>query len=98
VFTLIFSWQFPHFNTLAQFVQRTYAQGQYFTLTVLNTWQNWLVTLWHIMLLTGVLDLLSEPMTWLFTLMSLVPSTIWLHATWRFHSLRIGDALRSLSW
>jgi len=94
LFALMFSWQFPHFNSLAQFVRSAYAQGGYRMLAVLDPRKNRLVALRHVFLLTGICSTLvplSGLTTWSFALTSLVPNAIWLHATWRFNKFG-GDA------
>ncbi|KAI0297285.1 UbiA prenyltransferase family-domain-containing protein [Multifurca ochricompacta] len=47
LFALMFSWQFPHFNSLAHFVRGAYAQGGYRMLAVLDPRKNRLVALRH---------------------------------------------------
>jgi protoheme IX farnesyltransferase len=88
LFALMFSWQFPHFNSLAQFVRSAYAQGGYRMLAVLDPRKNRLVALRHVLLLTGICSALvplSGLTTWSFALTSLVPNAIWLRAAWRFN-------------
>ena len=88
LFALMFSWQFPHFNSLAQFVRSAYAQGGYRMLAVLDPRKNRLVALRHVILLTGICSTLvpfSGLTTWSFALTSLVPNAIWLRAAWRFN-------------
>jgi protoheme IX farnesyltransferase len=88
LFALMFSWQFPHFNSLAQFVRSAYAQGGYRMLAVLDPPKNRLVALRHVILLTGICSTLvplSGLTTWSFALTSLVPNAIWLRAAWRFN-------------
>jgi protoheme IX farnesyltransferase len=88
LFALMFSWQFPHFNSLAHFVRSAYAQGGYRMLAVLDPRKNRLVALRHVVLLTGICSTLvplSGLTTWSFALTSLVPNAIWLRAAWRFN-------------
>ncbi|KAH9995735.1 hypothetical protein BJV77DRAFT_989775 [Russula vinacea] len=88
LFALMFSWQFPHFNSLAHFVRSAYAQGGYRMLAVLDPPKNRLVALRHVVLLTGICSALvplSGLTTWSFALTSLVPNAIWLRAAWRFN-------------
>jgi heme o synthase len=88
LFAVMFSWQFPHFNSLAQFVRSAYAQGGYRMLAVLDPRKNRLVALRHVILLTGICSTLvplSGLTTWSFALTSLVPNAIWLRAAWRFN-------------
>ena len=94
LFALMFSWQFPHFNSLAHFVRSAYAQGGYRMLAVLDPAKNRLVALRHVVLLTGICSALvplSGLTTWAFALTSLVPNAIWLRAAWRFNKFG-GDA------
>jgi heme o synthase len=94
LFALMFSWQFPHFNSLAHFVRSAYAQGGYRMLAVLDPRKNKLVALRHVFLLTGICSTLvplSGLTTWSFALTSLVPNAIWLRAAWRFNKFG-GDA------
>ena len=88
LFALMFSWQFPHFNSLAQFVRGAYAQSGYHMLAVLDPRKNRLVALRHVLLLTGICSALvplSGLTTWTFALTSLVPNTIWVRAAWQFN-------------
>ncbi|KAH8981599.1 protoheme IX farnesyltransferase [Lactarius hatsudake] len=83
LFALMFSWQFPHFNALAQFVRGAYAQSGYHMLAVLDARKNRLVALRHVLLLTGICSALvplSGLTTWTFALTSLVPNAIWVRA------------------
>jgi protoheme IX farnesyltransferase len=88
LFALMFSWQFPHFNALAQFVRGAYAQGGYRMLAVLDARKNRTVALRHVLLLTGICSALvplSGLTTWSFALTSLAPNAVWLRAAWRFY-------------
>ncbi|KAI9440106.1 protoheme IX farnesyltransferase [Lactarius indigo] len=88
LFALMFSWQFPHFNALAQFVRGAYAQSGYQMLAVLDARKNRLVALRHVLLLTGICSALvplSGLTTWTFALTSLVPNAIWVRAAWQFN-------------
>jgi protoheme IX farnesyltransferase len=94
LFALMFSWQFPHFNSLSHFVRGAYAQGGYRMLSVLDPRKNRLVALRHVLLLTGICSLLvplSGLTTWSFALTSLAPNAIWLRSAWRFNKFG-GDA------
>ncbi|KAH6913257.1 protoheme IX farnesyltransferase [Coprinopsis sp. MPI-PUGE-AT-0042] len=87
LFMLLYSWQFPHFNTLSYLVRDCYAQAGYTMLSVLNPAKNAAVSLRHAALLIpicSVLFPLSGLVTWTFALTSLVPNLIWLRAAWRF--------------
>lgn len=88
LFALMFSWQFPHFNSLAQFVRGAYAQSGYHMLAVLDARKNRLVALRHVLLLTGICSVLvplSGLTTWTFALTSLVPNAVWVRAAWQFN-------------
>ena len=88
LFAFMFSWQFPHFNSLAQFVRGAYAQSGYHMLAVLDPRKNRLVALRHVLLLTGIctaLVPLSGLTTWTFALTSIVPNAIWVRAAWQFN-------------
>ena len=96
LFAFMFSWQFPHFNSLAHFVRGAYAQGGYRMLAVLDPRKNRLVALRHVFLLTGICSVLvplSGLTTWSFALTSLAPNAIWLRAAWRFN--RFGGEARA---
>jgi protoheme IX farnesyltransferase len=88
LFAFMFSWQFPHFNSLAQFVRGSYAQSGYRMLAVLDPRKNRLVALRHVLLLTGICSALvplSGLTTWTFALTSLVPNAIWVRSAWQFN-------------
>ena len=96
LFAFMFSWQFPHFNSLAHFVRGAYAQGGYRMLAVLDPRKNRLVALRHVLLLTGICSVLvplSGLTTWSFALTSLAPNAVWLRAAWRFN--RFGGEARA---
>ncbi|KIJ51336.1 hypothetical protein M422DRAFT_26753 [Sphaerobolus stellatus SS14] len=87
LFALLFSWQFPHFNSLAHLVRDAYAQGGYKMLPVTNPRLNSLISLRHALALVGicsVLTPLSGLTTWAFALTSLVPNAYLTHGAWRF--------------
>ncbi|KIK10320.1 hypothetical protein K443DRAFT_81125 [Laccaria amethystina LaAM-08-1] len=84
---LLFSWQFPHFNSLSYIVRESYAQAGYHMLSVLSPAKNALVSLRHTLLLTAtcsVLIPLSGLTTWTFALVSFIPNAICVRAAWRF--------------
>jgi hypothetical protein len=86
-FMLLFSWQFPHFNSLSYVVRSSYAQAGYRMLSVLSPSHNSMVALRHAILLIpicSVLFPLSGLTTWMFALTSLVPNAICTRAAWRF--------------
>lgn len=89
LFMLLYSWQFPHFNSLSHFIRGSYAQAGYKMLCVLNPQRNALVALRHSLLLVpicSVLFPLSGLTTWAFAITSLVPNAICIrgsYAWWR---------------
>lgn len=87
LFMLLYSWQFPHFNSLSHLVRGSYAQAGYQMLSVLSPSQNALVALRHSILLIpicSVLMPLSGLTTWAFAVTSLVPNVICARAAWKF--------------
>jgi len=86
LFMLLFSWQFPHFNALAQLYRSSYAQAGYRMLSVLSPSKNALVSLRHATLLVpicSVLVPLSGLTTWAFALTSLAPNGVFTMAAWK---------------
>ncbi|KAF8825008.1 hypothetical protein HHX47_DHR7000100 [Lentinula edodes] len=87
LFALLFSWQFPHFNSLSYVVRGSYAQAGCHMLSVLDPQKNSLVSLRHALILIptcSVLIPLSGLTTWWFALSSLLPNIIFLRASWVF--------------
>lgn len=87
LFMFLFSWQFPHFNSISYLVRGSYAQAGYQMLSVLSPKQNALVALRHSLLLVpicSVLIPLSGITTWTFALTALIPNAICVRAAWRF--------------
>lgn len=79
LFCILFSWQFPHFNSLSFLVRASYAQAGYRMLSVFNPPLNALVSLRHALLLVpicSVLIPLSGLTTWTFALTGLIPNII----------------------
>ncbi|TDL25456.1 protoheme IX farnesyltransferase [Rickenella mellea] len=90
LFMILFSWQFPHFNSLSHLVRSSYAQGGYHMLCVKNPNLNALVSLRHALLLIPVCSILvplSGLTTWAFALTSLVPNLICSKYAWAFWQL-----------
>ncbi|KIK78161.1 hypothetical protein PAXRUDRAFT_164725 [Paxillus rubicundulus Ve08.2h10] len=89
LFILLYSWQFPHFNSLSHLIRASYAQAGYRMLSVLSPPKNALVSLRHTLLLLpicSVLFPLSGLTTWAFSLTSLAPNVLWIRsaaAFWR---------------
>lgn len=87
LFMLLFSWQFPHFNSLSHLVRGSYAQAGYQMLSILSPSKNALVSLRHAILLVpicSVLVPLSGLTTWIYAVTTLIPNAICVRAAWRF--------------
>ncbi|GBE88458.1 protoheme IX farnesyltransferase [Sparassis latifolia] len=87
LFMLLYSWQFPHFNSLSHLVRESYAQAGYRMLSVVSPAKNALVSLRHTLLLIPVCSVLvpiSGLTTWAFAIASVIPNAIWAEAAWRF--------------
>jgi protoheme IX farnesyltransferase len=87
LFMISFSWQFPHFNSLAHLTRAQYAKGGYQMLSVTNPSHNALVSLRHTLLLFPLCSLLtplSGLTTWWFALTSLAPNGILLQSAWKY--------------
>ncbi|KZP27310.1 protoheme IX farnesyltransferase [Athelia psychrophila] len=87
LFMLLFSWQFPHFNSLSYVVRGSYAQAGCKMLSVTNPQHNALVGLRHAALLFPICSILfplSGLTTWAFALTSLLPNAICTRAAWIF--------------
>jgi len=85
LFMLLYSWQFPHFNSLSHFIRGSYAQAGYKMLCVLNPQKNALVALRHSLLLVPICSILfplSGLTTWAFAVTSLIPNGICVRASW----------------
>ncbi|KIJ66770.1 hypothetical protein HYDPIDRAFT_108704 [Hydnomerulius pinastri MD-312] len=89
LFMLLYSWQFPHFNSLSHLVRASYAQAGYKMLSVLSPPKNALVGLRHTLLLVPICSILfplSGLTTWTFAVTSLAPNALWVRsaiAFWR---------------
>lgn len=87
LFMLLFSWQFPHFNSLSHFVRDSYAQAGYRMLAVINPSQNALVALRHAILLVPICSILiplAGLTSWTFAVVSLPVNLICVRSAWRF--------------
>ncbi|EIW84139.1 protoheme IX farnesyltransferase [Coniophora puteana RWD-64-598 SS2] len=87
LFMILYSWQFPHFNSLSHLVRASYAQAGYKMLSVLSPSKNALVSFRYAALHIPICTLLfplSGLTTWAFALTSLVPNAILVQAAWRF--------------
>lgn len=88
LFMLHFSWQFPHFNSLAHFVRHSYAQAGYQMLCVLDAKKNALVSLRHSVAfipICSILFPLSGLTTWAFALTSLPLNGAMVHYANKFY-------------
>jgi heme o synthase len=88
LFMLMYSWQFPHFNSLSQFVRAAYAQGGFHMLCVLDPRRNALVALRHALALTAISMVvvpLSGLTTWVFAITSAPAHLVLVRAAWRFY-------------
>lgn len=87
LFMLLFSWQFPHFNSLSHLVRGSYAQAGYHMLSVISPYKNSVVALRHAVVLASVCSVLipiSGLTTWTFALTSFVPNVLGIRAAWAF--------------
>ncbi|KAF5359645.1 hypothetical protein D9756_003183 [Leucocoprinus leucothites] len=87
LFMLLFSWQFPHFNSLSYVVRGSYTQAGYRMLSVLDPAKNALVSLRHAALLIPICSILvpvSGLTTWAFAVTALPLNLIALRAAWRW--------------
>lgn len=87
LFVLLYSWQFPHFNSLSHLTRASYAQAGYKMLSVLSPKKNTVVSLRHTVLLLPLCSLLfplSGLTTWWFALTSFVPNLVWIRAAFAF--------------
>lgn len=74
---LLFSWQFPHFNSLSHLIRANYALSGYPMLSVLSPRLNALVSLRHSIALipiTAIMAPLSGSVDWSFALTSTIPN------------------------
>jgi protoheme IX farnesyltransferase len=86
-FMLLFSWQFPHFNSLSYLVRGSYSQAGYQMLSVLDPAKNALVSLRHAALMIPICSILvplSGLTTWMFAFTSMVPNFTLAAAAWSF--------------
>jgi len=87
LFMLLFSWQFPHFNSLSYLVRDSYAQAGYHMLSVFSPAKNALVSLRHAIMLVPICSLLfplSGLTTWMFAFSAFIPNLICVRAAWLF--------------
>ncbi|KAF9523536.1 protoheme IX farnesyltransferase [Crepidotus variabilis] len=98
LFTLLYSWQFPHFNSLCHIMRESYAQAGYKMIPVFSPEKNALVAFRHAAVLASlsIVIPLSGLTTWTFAITSMVPSFLLLrtsHRFWRHTSEKEARAL-----
>ncbi|KAG6820310.1 hypothetical protein H0H93_002397 [Arthromyces matolae] len=87
LFMFLYSWQFPHFNSLSYIVRGSYAAAGYPMLSVISPPKNALVSFRHALLLipiTSILFPISGLTTWWLALTTIPPNLICASAAWRF--------------
>jgi len=93
LFMLLFSWQFPHFNSLSLLTASSYARAGFQMLSVISPKRNAAVALRHALILLPICSIftpLSGLTTWWFGLTSIVPNLIAIRAAWRFWGTNAG--------
>lgn len=101
LFMLLFSWQFPHFNSLSYLIRRAYALSCYRMLSVTNVRQNAIVSLRHSFLLLPFCSLVAPmtgAVTWTFALTSAIPNGVMLGRAWQFWRRMNDRTARRLFW
>ena len=101
LFLFLYSWQFPHFNSLSHFVRTSYAQAGYRMLSLVNPPLNALVSLRHSLLLVSICSILfplSGLTTWAFALTSLVPNALCVKYSWTFWKQPNDKTARKVFW
>lgn len=101
LFLIMFSWQFPHFNSLSHLIKKNYALGGYRMLSAINPRKNAIVSLRHSIALIpmcSVLAPLTGGVSWWFALTSLVPNTVMASRAWTFYRKMNDKTARRLFW
>jgi len=101
LFLLLFSWQFPHFNSLSHLIRSSYAVSSYRMLSVLSPKRNAMVSLRHSLLLLPVVSILaplSGAVGWSFALTSLVPNGVMAARALKFARNINDKTARRLFW
>ncbi|KAJ9100509.1 hypothetical protein QFC21_003549 [Naganishia friedmannii] len=101
LFMLLFSWQFPHFNSLSYLIRRAYALSCYRMLSVTNVQKNAVVSLRHSFLLLPFCSLIAPmtgAVTWTFALTSAIPNGVMLGRAWQFWRRMNDKTARRLFW
>ncbi|KZT41273.1 protoheme IX farnesyltransferase [Sistotremastrum suecicum HHB10207 ss-3] len=92
---LLFSWQFPHFNSLSLMLASSYARAGFRMLSVVSPSRNAAVCLRHAILLLPVCSVLvplSGLTDWGFAITSLAPNIVAVRAAWKFWSIGSGTS------
>lgn len=87
LFMLLYSWQYPHFNSLSHVVRGSYAQAGYKMMSVLSPTKNAVISLRHSLLLIpicSVLFPLSGLTTWTLAATALFPNAVLTRAAWKY--------------
>lgn len=95
---ILFSWQFPHFNSLSWNLRPDYSRAGYRMMSVVNPALCQRVAFRHSVLLTG-LSLLAPPLgvtTWLFAADSLPLNLYLCCLAWRFYHKGDSNSSRKL--
>ncbi|KAJ9093923.1 hypothetical protein QFC19_008156 [Naganishia cerealis] len=101
LFMLLFSWQFPHFNSLSYLIRRAYALSCYRMMSVTNVQKNAVVSLRHSFLLLPFCSLIAPmtgAVTWTFALTSAIPNGVMLGRAWQFWRRMNDKTARRLFW
>lgn len=96
----LFSWQFPHFNSLSHLIRKQYALSGYHMLSAINPRKNAAVSLRHTLLLLfpfcSVLPAVSGAVTWAFVATSLPANLVFTYRAVNFMRFRNDKAARKL--
>ncbi|KAJ3188082.1 Protoheme IX farnesyltransferase, mitochondrial [Irineochytrium annulatum] len=95
---ILFSWQFPHFNSLSWSLQADYAKAGYRMMSVVDPALNARVSLRHALLLFPIS--LAAPYigmtTWWFAVSSSVLNTVFAYGAWKFFWMPSDKTAREL--
>lgn len=99
---LLFAWQFPHFNALAQTLRAEYARGGYRMMAVTDPALNRRVSLRYALALlpicSAALPLSGAVAPLTYALLSAIPNAALIHAAWRFWSKGDDPSARYCFW
>jgi protoheme IX farnesyltransferase len=100
LFLFLFSWQFPHFNSLSHLIRKSYALGGYRMLSAIDPRKNALVSLRHTLLLLfpvcSVLPPVTGAVTWAFLATSLPANLVFTYRAINFMRFRNEKTARKL--